>query len=241
MLVSVIVPAYNEERLLGITLVSIQSAAAAFSVRGWTWELIVCDNNSSDDTAEVARRAGATVVFEPVNQIGRARNTGARAASGDWLLFIDADSNPDKALFADVAEAIHSGFCIAGGTVLRMETDRGFAIAATRFWNRLSRTFRLLAGSFIFCEAAAFRAIGGFDETLFAGEEIDLTKRLKRYARPLKKKIVILSRHPLLTSARKAHLYTLWEHFAFLGRAIFTGTRSLRKREHCAPWYDGRR
>ena len=67
---------------------------------------------------------------------------------------------------------------------------------------------KLLAGSFIFCEARAFRQVGGFSNELFAGEEIDLSRRLKRLARERKKRIVILHRHPLLTSARKMHLYT---------------------------------
>ena len=78
--ISIVVPAFNEERLLGESLAQIKSAARAFAPRGWDFELIVCDNNSTDRTAEIARVAGATVVFEPVNQIARARNSGAAAA-----------------------------------------------------------------------------------------------------------------------------------------------------------------
>ena len=77
--VSIIIPAFNEERLLGQSLAQINLARAAFANRAWDSELIVCDNNSTDGTAEIARSAGATVVFEPVNQIGRARNRGAAA------------------------------------------------------------------------------------------------------------------------------------------------------------------
>src|ERR1035441_10072378 len=86
--ISIIVPAFNEERLLGESLAQIKSAAHAFAQHGWDFELIVCDNNSTDRTAEIARAAGATVVFEPVNQIARARNSGAAAATGDWLVFL---------------------------------------------------------------------------------------------------------------------------------------------------------
>src|SRR5215468_7296878 len=135
---------------------------AAFSRRNWETELIVCDNNSTDRTAEVARSAGATVVFEPVNQIARARNRGAEAASGDWLIFIDADSYPDAALFADVAAAIESGTCVAGGSTMRLDANGWLARSITRTWNLVSRCTRSLAGSFIFCEAAVFRQIGGF-------------------------------------------------------------------------------
>ena len=67
--ISIIVPAFNEERLLGESLAQIKAVAGAFARRGWETELIVCDNNSNDRTAEIARDAGALVVFEPVNQI----------------------------------------------------------------------------------------------------------------------------------------------------------------------------
>ena len=97
MKVSVVIPAFNEEKLLPSTLGAVRAAAAAFTARGWEWECVVCDNNSTDRTAEVARAAGAAVVFEPVNQIGRARDAGARAATGAWLVFIDADSWPSPA------------------------------------------------------------------------------------------------------------------------------------------------
>src|SRR5687768_3226235 len=104
MKISIVIPAYNEEKLLPATLESVQAAAAGFGARGWEHEIIVCDNNSSDRTAEIARAKGARVVFEPINQIGRARNSGAAAASGDWLIFIDADSHPSRELLSDVAE-----------------------------------------------------------------------------------------------------------------------------------------
>jgi glycosyltransferase involved in cell wall biosynthesis len=240
-LVSIIVPAFNEERLLGSALESVRRAAVVFPVRGWRWELIVCDNNSTDRTAEIARLAGAAVVFEPVNQIGRARNTGARAAKGDWLCFIDADSHPTPELFEDVINTIAGGKCIAGGVTLRLDTDHRLANAVTGLWNWISRTFRLLAGSFIFCDAAAFREVGGFDEELFASEEIDLSRKLKRLGRRQGRGLAILNRHPMVTSARKVHLYSLREHFIVIGKAILTGSRSLKTREHCATWYDGRR
>src|SRR6516225_9945385 len=108
MRVSIIVPAFNEERLIGGSLARINEAMQAFRAKQWETELIVCDNNSTDSTAELARAAGAKVVFEPVNQIARARNAGAAAASGDWFIFIDADSHPSPALFESVAEQIAS-------------------------------------------------------------------------------------------------------------------------------------
>ena len=241
MKISVIVPAFNEEKLLGASLSAIQNAATAFRQRGWDFELVVCDNNSTDRTAEIARAAGAVVVFEPFNQIGRARNSGAAAATGDWLLFIDADSQPSPGLFGDVADAIASGRCLAGGSTVRLDESMLAAGFITGLWNCLSRFQHLLAGSFIFVPADVFRQAGGFSDKYFAAEELELSQRLKARARAEQKKIVILHRHPLRTSARKMKLYTGRELLTFMFRTIFNHRRTLTSREAAYLWYDGRR
>ena len=231
MKLSVIVPAFNEEKLLGATLACIRDASS-----GMDAELIVCDNNSTDRTAEIATQAGARVVFEPLNQISRARNTGAAAASGDWLVFVDADSFPDRALFAELAEAIASGRCIGGGATVRFDEADRAARGAIAIWNAISRAMRWAAGSFVFCEAQAFRALGGFSTDLYASEEIDFSRRLKRRG-----PMTILHRHPLRTSGRKVRLYSKAEYLKLLARVVLSGGRSLRSRDECFAWYDGRR
>lgn len=241
MKISIVIPAFNEERLLGASLAEIKTAAQAFTHRGWEVELIVCDNNSTDRTPEIARAAGAIVVFEPVNQIGRARNCGALAASGAWLVFVDADSHPSAGLFADVAEQILSGHCLAGGATIRIDTRDRTARTITWAWNCASRMRKLLAGSFIFCDAVVFRKVGGFSDKLFAAEELELTQRLRKHAKATGKRIVILHRHPLLTSARKMHLYTRREHLRFLRKIVFSKGRALTDRDAAHLWYDGRR
>lgn len=241
MKISIIVPAYNEEKLLPATLQSIRGARGGFTRNGWETELVVCDNNSTDRTAELARAAGAKVVFEPVNQIGRARNAGAAGASGDWLVFIDADSHPSEALFADVAQAIQAGRCLAGGSTVKLEGHYPVASLITEGWNWLSRFSRWAAGSFMFCEAAAFREVGGFSRELYASEEIDLFQRLKKLSKRQGKRIAILSQHPLVTSARKMHLYSAREHLWFLTKTVLQAGRPLKSREQCLTWYDGRR
>jgi len=226
MKISVVVPAFNEERLLPGSLSSIRAAMEGFARFGWKSELIVCDNNSTDRTAEIAKGAGAQVVFEPVNQISRARNAGAARAGGDWIFFVDADSSPSVELFVDAADAIRAG-CLAGGSTVAFDHPHpGAALAA---------------GSFIFCEAAAFRETGGFSEELYASEEIDLFRRLKRLARRDKRAIVILHRHPLRTSDRKLRLYGWREFFRFVVKTVVSRGGTLRNRKDCFVWYDGRR
>ena len=111
----------------------------------------------------------------------------------------------------------------------------------TCIWNCVSRWRRWLAGSFIFCETAAFRKIGGFSHELFVAEELDLSKRLRELARETGRELVILHQHPLLTSGRKLHLYSGREHLRFILRVVFRPGRVLRNREACHTWYDGRR
>jgi glycosyltransferase involved in cell wall biosynthesis len=242
MRVSVVLPAFNEEKLLPAALAAVRDAASAFTARGWEWECVVCDNNSTDGTSVVARAAGATVVFEPVNQIGRARDAGARAATGEWLLFIDADSTPSAELFASIATLIAEGRALGGGSTVELEpgTPR-YARFVCGLWNLWSRLAGWAAGSCVWVEAEAFRTVGGFGTEYYAGEEVFLSRRLKSLARRSGRRFVILADHPLRTSARKLKLYTLTEGGRFFFRMLFTAGRAAKRPENCEIWYDGRR
>ena len=217
MKVSVIVPAFNEEQGLAASLRSIRQAMEVLDVPGWSSELIVCDNNSTDRTAAIAH------------------------ATGGWLIFVDADSHPSRGLFADVLRVLQDGRCVAGGSTICFDSpSRGVAFLGWS-WNAISRRARWAAGSFVFCEATVFREAGGFSQELYATEEIDLFRRLKRIARRSGRTIEILYRHPLQTSARKARLYTWREALRFITRTVVRRGRTLRSAEECFSWYDGRR
>lgn len=242
MRVSVVIPAFNEERLLPATLASVKAAGRAFDRLGWEWETVVCDNNSTDRTAALARAAGARVAFEPVNQIGRARDTGARAAMGEWLVFVDADSQPDEPLFADIAGQVAAGRALGGGATVRLPAECPWpARLFARLWNLWSRLAGWAAGSCLWVEASAFRRAGGFGTEVYAGEEVWLSRRLGRLARSEGRRFVILSRHPLLTSDRKVRLYRFSDHLRLFLRMALTLGRAARRREDCDFWYDGRR
>ena len=242
MRVSVVLPAFNEEKLLPAALAAVKEAASAFTARGWEWECVVCDNNSTDATSAVARAGGATVVFEPVNQIGRARDAGARVATGAWLVFIDADSTPSAELFASIATRIAEGRALAGGSTVELEpgTPR-YARFVCGLWNLWSRLAGWAAGSCVWVEADAFRTVGGFGTEYYAGEEVFLSRRLKSLARRSGRRFVILADHPLRTSSRKLKLYTLTEAGRFFFRMLFTAGRAAKRPENCEIWYDGRR
>ena len=225
-----LVPAYNEAAGLAASLASIRAAPAAFTARGWTVELIVCDNNSSDATPAIAAAADARVVFEPVNQIGRARNAAAGAAAGDWLVFVDADSHPTAALFAAAADAMASGRCLAGGSTVRMTGGTWLGDA--------------LVGGME--PDQPLTALGGRGVHLHRRRRVPRRRRLQpaplrhRGNRPLPPLEAAgppasgaaspsSAGHPLRTSGRKMHLYTPIEMARLALHTAVTGGRTLRR------------
>ncbi len=241
MRLSIVIPAFNEAKLLGRCLEAVARAVEPLTRCGWTYEVIVCDNNSTDATAAIARTAGAEVVFEPVNQIARARNRGAAAARGEWLLFLDADCVPSPALLAELGRVLTAGDVVGGGAPVALEADTPAAgRRLTALWNALSRITRWAPGGFLFCAAAAFRALGGFSQELYVSEEIDFSRRLKHLARRQRHRMVIL-REPIVTSPRKLHLYRPAELWAFTWQYLRQPLAVARNRAACPLWYDGRR
>jgi len=211
---SVIIPAYNEEVLLGSTLDALRQAMAAIALQG---EIIVTDNNSTDRTAEIAKTAGARVVFEPVNQISRARNTGARHAQGRSLVFIDADTVVSHELLQAALGNLDTGSCCGGGAAVAMEGDIGRAARLTvAYWNAISIFFRLAAGCFVYCRRDDFEACGGFSEKFYATEEVWLSMALKRIGRKTKRKFIIIREPKAVTSSRKLAWFSTGHHLLLL-------------------------
>ena len=244
MLVTIAIPAFNEEKLLPSTLSAVKQAAAAFTQRGWEMEMVVCDNNSTDRTAEIARDAGARVVFEEHNQISRARNAAGKDARGEWIIFVDGDSRPSQTLFEATAEAMGDHRIVGGGAIVKFEggnsTPVAF-IAAERIWNGISRVMGWPAGSYIFCRTKDFHELNGFSEELYASEEIEFGRRLKKLGKKRHQHFRIFAKTPLSTSDRKAYCTSYLELLRLLFLNIVTVGRCCRKEENCNLWYDSHR
>lgn len=238
---SIIIPAFNEARLIERCLQSVAASVAANSTPGFTSDVVVVDNNSSDNTAELARQAGAQVVFEPINQISRARNAGAAHATGDWFLFLDADSQLSPGLLGEIQRLIQDGKHVGCGSTLRMDGLPWWADRTLRFWTAVSVLCRWAAGALVVCRRDAFQAIGGFDQNVYASEEITLSKQLKQWGRRHDLQFTILTRHPLETSSRKVSLYSGREIAGQIFRVLLLPGRALRDKKQLSVWYDGRR
>lgn len=221
---SVVIPAYNEAGIIAATLEKIIYALNENQRPDFSWEMIVCDNNSSDNTAAIAAEMGAKIVHEPHNQISRARNSGAAVAGGNWLLFIDADSFPPPGLIAEVLMLIEGGRHVGCGSTITM--------AGGSLWNRLRmerlnplmRLLKFCSGAFLLCRADAFRAIGGFSTGLYALEEIDFVLRLRYYGAKNNLNFTVLHQNPLVTSGRKGDSWRAWAVLVsshFMGILLF--------------------
>jgi glycosyltransferase involved in cell wall biosynthesis len=238
---SIVIPAFNEERLIERCLQSISTSLAANFTSALTSEVIVVDNNSTDDTANLARQAGAQVLFEPINQIGRARNAGAAEATGDWLLFLDADSVLNPGLLTDILRLIDEGKSVGCGSTLHMQGLPWWGNWIFQLWKGTSILFRWASGALMVCRSDAFRDIGGFNQELYAADEIRLSGQLKRWGRQRGLQFIILRKHPLETSARKVILYSAREIAGQILRVILHPRRTLQDKKQLSVWYDGRR
>ena len=203
---SIIVPAYNEAVELPTTLESVRHAMNDQLLKG---ECIVVDNNSTDKTSEIAEKYGTDqVVFESVNQISRARNAGAKASNGRYLIFVDADTRIDSILLKETLKLLDSGDYAGGGALLEFEGKTSmvghFGIT---LWKYISQWSNTAAGSFLFCRRDAFEAIGGFDLKLYASEEIRFSRLLRKWGKQNKQDFTIINKTSAQTSARKLEWY----------------------------------
>lgn len=229
-MISIIIPAYNEELVLGGTLRAVRESADAV---GDPYELIVVDDGSTDRTADVARAHGARVVAVNVRHIAAARNAGAKVAIGDLLVFVDADTLVPPPVLHGAVMAFRAG-AVGGGSAARLDSNDprwGPAIMVAASW--IMRTAGWAAGCFVYVRADVFRRVGGFDERYFASEEIHLSRAVKKHGR------FVILREPVITSGRKGRLFTGRQVFVQFASALRPGT--LKRRDRLEIWYGGRR
>jgi hypothetical protein len=232
---SFLIPAFNEEQLVGRAVESVHRAAGACALG--SYEIIVCDNSSTDGTAEIARAAGARVVHESHRQIARSRNVAAAASAGEWLVWLDADAMLTNKVLGATLSALDSGGVCGGGAQVELEglpldCSARYAVAG---WNWIARNFRLAAGSYFFALRGGWAETGGFNEAVYAGEEIGFARTLKRWGRQRGLDFHVLE-HAVPSSARKVHQYTLWQTLRQVAVCAWPGNRG--RRDRCGYWYE---
>jgi glycosyltransferase involved in cell wall biosynthesis len=231
-MISFIIPAYNEEQLLGRTLTVLTAAARALRQ---PFEVVVVDDASTDRTAAIAREHSARVVAVEYRQIAATRNAGAKVANGEMFVFIDADTVVTNSAIAAAVGAIRRG-AVGGGCAFHFDGRLplyGRIMAAMA--GPLYRALGLASGCFLFCTREAFRAAGGFDDGLFGAEEAALSRALRRQGR------FVILRESVTTSGRKLRAHSAREVLGLLVRLALAGPKSVRRREGLELWYGERR
>jgi glycosyltransferase involved in cell wall biosynthesis len=231
---SIIIPAYNEEKWLTRTLPHLKQAMDMSEVSG---EVIVVDNNSTDGTARVARQHNTRIVFEPVNQISRARNTGASIAKGRYLIFLDADTFLSQVLLKIALHHLSSGRFCGGGCLVDFDKPIShFSRKILDLWNWISITFNVAAGCFIYCLRDGFEAIGGFSEKVYASEEIWFSNDLRSWGYGRNMDFQMISSHRIITSSRKLDWFSPLQ-LALSAVILTMFPFSVRFRRLCSHWY----
>jgi glycosyltransferase involved in cell wall biosynthesis len=230
--ISFVIPAHNEELLLGRTLRSIHAAAGTV---GEPYEVIVTDDASTDGTAAVAAEHGARVVPIARRQIAAARNAGGRAARGERLVFVDADTVVNAEVVRAAVRALRRGAAGGGCAVLFDGPLPMYARILAPLFVGVCRLIRLSGGCFLFCARRAFDAVGGFNEGMFGAEELAMGRALGRQGR------FVILRESVVTSGRKLRAYSGWEILATFTRLAARGRGAVRRREGMELWYGPRR
>lgn len=230
--ISFVIPAHDEARLLAETLAALDAAARSTGV---LHEIVVVDDASSDDTGAIARAHGARVVRVELRHIAAVRNAGARAAVGDVLVFVDADTVVDAAVLDAALEALRRG-AVGGGAAVRLQGPLALhERIGVGFFVWAFRVAGIAPGCFVFCTRAAFDAVGGFDEGFYAGEDVAMSRALARHGR------FVVLREEVRTSPRKLRTFSFGEHLRLLLRFARRGRRLLRSRQDLDLWYGDRR
>jgi glycosyltransferase involved in cell wall biosynthesis len=171
---SIVIPAHNEEHRIGKCLDSIRHAEMPPDSE---LEVIVVLNRCTDGTERIARDFGATVVRDDTKNLAHIRNSGAAVATGDILVTIDADSWMSENMIIKVTRALESGKYIGGGVEIFPERC-SVGIHATIALLKVLLFFTGLTGGLYWCYRKDFEEMGGFNEDLYIGEDLDFARRL---------------------------------------------------------------
>jgi glycosyltransferase involved in cell wall biosynthesis len=229
--ISFIIPAHNEEALIGHTLSALHASARAL---GEPYEVIVANDTSTDRTGDIAREHGACVVAVNRRQIAATRNAGARAAAGELFFFVDADTTVTGRAVRAAVRALRRG-AVGGGCAVRFDGHvPPYAAVLERLLPPLLHALGMAPGCFLFCTRQAYLTAGGFDEALYVTEEVGFGQRLKRQGR------FVMLREFVITSGRKLRAHTALGLFRVGARLALGGPQALRRREGLEYWYGPR-
>ncbi len=232
---SIIIPAYNEEKFIGRLLKSVRKAERLLKIEtGMAVEIIVVNNNSTDKTESVALEYGAKVVYEPVHNISKVRNTGFKHSHGDIVIFSDADNYISENSLLQIYKAMKSDKYIGGG--MKFGWDKhSFFYHFIAFGVNIGSRILGLTGVMIYTHRDEFEKIGGFNEQFYCGEDILFVRTLKKATKHNKLKYKNIFKAKIVTSARRFNKMTLRDAVHFC--VILLKPSLMKIQNNCKVWY----
>lgn len=209
--ISLVIPAYNEERYLPRLLDSVDAARSRFS---GDVEVIVADNVSTDATARCALERGCRVVTVTTRNIGAVRNGGAREATGEVIAFVDADTRIHPDTFVAVDEAMRDPRIVGGSTGATLER---WSVGLTLTYAMLLPMVWLTGfdTGVVFSRRSDFETLGGYDESWKVAEDVMWLVKLRRHGRSRLQRLVRLRHAKVVASTRKFDEHGDWHYFGF--------------------------
>jgi Glycosyltransferases, probably involved in cell wall biogenesis len=204
---SIVIPAYNEEKLIKRCLDSIFAASAPY--KGQV-EVIVVLNRCTDRTEEIALSYNCVITKEDSKNMSKIRNAGAKVARGEILITIDADNWITDNMLIEIDKKLMTGKYIGGGVKMKPERLSLGLIAAILAVIPIFAKYGWVSAGLFWCYRKDFEAINGFDENLRMGEDLDFGLRLKKWGRKCGKKYTTISKAHMITSTRKADMHGDW-------------------------------
>jgi glycosyltransferase involved in cell wall biosynthesis len=180
--ISVIIPAFNEEKFLGNCLLSLKEQDFK------DFEIVVVDNNSTDKTVEIAKKFGVILVSEKNQGVAFARNKGAKIAKGDILAFTDADTILPKNWLSRIKEEFErdkeliafGGSCEFYSGPISARLASKFLLKPFLFLDKFFSGGFNLMGCNMAIKRGAFFKVGGFNENLKLNEDVEISYRLRK-------------------------------------------------------------
>jgi glycosyltransferase involved in cell wall biosynthesis len=236
MSISVIVPAYNEENSIFGTLEHIDRAKKYLLERGAPpAEILVVDNASTDRTIELAQVSKAKVVQETVHSVAKVRNTGAKMAQGDIFVFVDADVAVPETLLWRITQLMSDPICVGGAVDTDYQPVRLSVKMYLRTWRIVGKLLMMAQGAVQFLRRDAFFSLGGYDETLFMGEDVDFYWRLRRKARKEGLRVCLINDVSVIPSCRRFDQWPLSRTLVWTNPLLVLLFR--RRKEFWDGWY----
>ncbi|CAN5180584.1 TIGR04283 family arsenosugar biosynthesis glycosyltransferase [soil metagenome] len=184
MVISVIIPALNEERYIGKTLNHLSTLKGNF-------EIIVVDGGSKDSTCELVNQYPAVKVFSSEKGRAAQMNTGALNSQGEILLFLHADTILPQDAYMCIVAHFYNPHHIGGSFILKLD-KKHFLLQLYSWCSRWSAEFFTYGDHAIFMKKEVFVKIGGYKQLPFM-EDVEIQKRLRKVGKFKKLKCAVLS------------------------------------------------